>query len=88
MVAVRVWYGNRRTFHARTSEAAPRERGSARLTDRCRVNHQGVTDPELIQRARDAGIATDYYDWRGQHVEVPAETLAAILEVLEQTHRG
>ncbi len=47
-----------------------------------------MTDPELIQRARDAGIATDYYDWRGQHVEVPAETLAAILEVLEQPSAG
>jgi 4-alpha-glucanotransferase len=44
-----------------------------------------VTDPELIQRARDAGIATDYYDWRGQHVAVPPETLAAILDVLEHT---
>ncbi len=44
-----------------------------------------MTDPELIQRARDAGIAADYYDWRGQHVAVPSETLAAILDVLEQT---
>jgi 4-alpha-glucanotransferase len=60
------------------------ERGSARLTGRSWVNHQDVTDPELIQRARDAGVAADYYDWRGQHVEVPSETLAAILEVLEQ----
>jgi 4-alpha-glucanotransferase len=42
-----------------------------------------VTDPELTQRARDAGIAADYYDWRGQHVAVPSETLAAILDVLE-----
>jgi 4-alpha-glucanotransferase len=44
-----------------------------------------VTDPELVQRARNAGIATEYYDWRGQYVAVPPETLAAILDVLEQT---
>jgi 4-alpha-glucanotransferase len=43
-----------------------------------------VTDPELVQRARNAGIAAEYYDWRGQYVVVPAETLAAILQVLEQ----
>jgi 4-alpha-glucanotransferase len=44
-----------------------------------------VIDPELAQRARNAGIATEYYDWRGQYVEVPAATLEAILDVLEQT---
>jgi 4-alpha-glucanotransferase len=43
-----------------------------------------VTDPKLIQRARNAGIVTDYEDWRGERVEVPAETLAAILDVLDQ----
>jgi 4-alpha-glucanotransferase len=43
-----------------------------------------VTDPELVQRARNAGIGTEYYDWRGQHVAVPEETLAAILHALEQ----
>jgi 4-alpha-glucanotransferase len=43
-----------------------------------------VNDPELVQRARNAGVVPDYYDWRGQHVEVPAETLAAILDVLDQ----
>jgi 4-alpha-glucanotransferase len=44
-----------------------------------------VTDPELVDRARNAGISTDYYDWHGQYVEVPAATLTAILAVLEQT---
>ena len=44
-----------------------------------------MTDPELVKRARSAGIAPEYYDWRGQLVEVPAETLDAILHVLEQT---
>src|SRR5215469_11229148 len=48
------------------------------------ANHGDVTDPELLQRARNAGIVTDYDDWQGNHVEVPAETLAAILDVLDQ----
>jgi 4-alpha-glucanotransferase len=43
-----------------------------------------VTDPELLRRAQNAGIAADYYDWRGQYTEVPEETLLAILAVLEQ----
>jgi 4-alpha-glucanotransferase len=45
---------------------------------------EGVSDPELIERARNAGVITDYRDWRGQRVEVPAETLAAIVDVLDQ----
>jgi 4-alpha-glucanotransferase len=48
------------------------------------ANHGSVSDPELVQRARNAGIITDYDDWRGERVEVPAETLAAILDVLDQ----
>jgi 4-alpha-glucanotransferase len=63
----------------------PQQRDAGRLGTGSRVNHGGVTDPELVQRARNAGIAPEYYDWRGQHVEVPAETLEAILAVLEQT---
>jgi 4-alpha-glucanotransferase len=47
-----------------------------------------VTDPELVRRAQNAGIATDYYDWQGRYVEVPAGTLVAILDVLEQDGRG
>jgi len=43
-----------------------------------------VTDTELVERARNAGIVTDYDDWQGKRVAVPAETLTAILEVLEQ----
>jgi 4-alpha-glucanotransferase len=43
-----------------------------------------VADSELVQRARNAGVSTEYYDWRGQHVEVPAETLALILQAIEQ----
>jgi 4-alpha-glucanotransferase len=37
-----------------------------------------------VQRARNAGIATEYHDWQGRRVEVPPATLAAILRVLEQ----
>ena len=48
------------------------------------ANHGGVTESELTERARNAGIVTEYEDWRGDRVEVPAETLAAILEVLDQ----
>jgi 4-alpha-glucanotransferase len=48
------------------------------------ADHVRVTDPELLRRAQNAGIATDYYDWHGQRTEVPEETLRAILEVLEQ----
>jgi 4-alpha-glucanotransferase len=43
-----------------------------------------VTDDRLIQRARNAGIMPEYRDWQGRRVSVPAETLAAILDVLEQ----
>jgi 4-alpha-glucanotransferase len=43
-----------------------------------------VTDPELISRAENAGIATSYENWRHDCVEVPAETLAAILAVLDE----
>ena len=46
------------------------------------ANHEGVTDPELVQRARNAGIATEYTDWRGRPTEVPPETLTAILDAL------
>jgi 4-alpha-glucanotransferase len=43
-----------------------------------------VTDEQLIERARNAGIVPEYRDWQGRRVSVPAETLAAILSVLEQ----
>ncbi|HEY2642005.1 MAG TPA: 4-alpha-glucanotransferase [Streptosporangiaceae bacterium] len=42
-----------------------------------------MTDPDLIRRAQNAGIAASYENWRRECVEVPAETLAAILGVLE-----
>jgi 4-alpha-glucanotransferase len=43
-----------------------------------------VTDEQLIERARNAGIVPEYRDWQGRRVSVPTETLAAILAVLEQ----
>jgi 4-alpha-glucanotransferase len=39
--------------------------------------------PTLTRRAEAAGIAPRYMDWRGQQVEVSAETLAAILDALD-----
>ncbi|WP_211463951.1 4-alpha-glucanotransferase [Actinocrinis puniceicyclus] len=35
--------------------------------------------PELIETARAYRIATDYHDWHGRRVEVPVETLIAVL---------
>jgi len=61
-----------------------RDHGNRRLGLGAGVNHGGVADPELVRRARNAGVSTEYYDWRGQHVEVPEETLAAIVQVIEQ----
>ena len=47
------------------------------------MDHVGG-EAELVERARNAGIVTDYDDWEGKRVRVPAETLAAILDVLDQ----
>jgi 4-alpha-glucanotransferase len=35
--------------------------------------------PDLIEAARAYRIATEYYDWRGRRVEVPARTLVTVL---------
>jgi 4-alpha-glucanotransferase len=37
---------------------------------------------ELTRRAQAHGVAVSYQNWRGQHVEVPDETLAAVLAAL------
>jgi 4-alpha-glucanotransferase len=42
-----------------------------------------MTDPRLIRRAEAAGVEPRYTDSRGDVVEVPAQTLAAILDVLD-----
>src|SRR5580693_5395114 len=38
---------------------------------------------ELTRRAQAHGVAVSYQNWRGRHVEVPDETLAAVLEALD-----
>jgi 4-alpha-glucanotransferase len=38
---------------------------------------------ELQQLAELCGVATDYWDWRGNHVVVPAETIVAVLKALD-----
>jgi 4-alpha-glucanotransferase len=40
-------------------------------------------DPTLQELAEAYSIATDFWDWRGQHVVVPAETIAAVLAALD-----
>ena len=47
------------------------------------ANHGGVTDHELVLRAKKAGIVPVYRTSSGQDAEVPAETLTAILAVLD-----
>jgi len=37
---------------------------------------------ELTRRAQAHGVAVSYQNWRGQHVEVPDDTLAAVLAAL------
>src|SRR5882724_13061016 len=39
---------------------------------------------ELTRRAQANGVAVSYQNWRGQHVEVPDETLAAVLAALSR----
>jgi 4-alpha-glucanotransferase len=47
------------------------------------VDHR-VIDPELIRRAEAAGITTTYENWQHQRVDVPPQTLEAILAALAQ----
>jgi 4-alpha-glucanotransferase len=45
----------------------------------------GVTDdpsPELAELAAAHGVATEFWDWRGQHVRVPRSTVTAVLAAL------
>jgi 4-alpha-glucanotransferase len=44
-----------------------------------------VADAELIRRAEAAGVSASYLDWRKRRVQVPDETLAAILDALGQS---
>ena len=47
------------------------------------VRSWSMVVPTLTRRAEAAGIAPRYRDWRGQQVEVSAETLTAILDALD-----
>ncbi len=38
---------------------------------------------ELVELARAYGVATDYWDWQGKHVDVSAETLVAVLGAMD-----
>ncbi len=38
--------------------------------------------PELQHLAEECGVATDYWDWRGNHIVVRAETIVAVLGAL------
>ena len=42
-----------------------------------------MSNAELRHRAAELGVSVSYWDWRGQEVVVPDETLAAIVAVLE-----
>ena len=39
-------------------------------------------DSALVELAHSLGVATDYYDWRGRHVTVSADTVVAVLQAL------
>lgn len=42
----------------------------------------GVSDPVLGELASRFGIATDFWDWKGRHVEVSSDTIVSILSAL------
>ena len=42
----------------------------------------GAHSPELDQLAAAHGVATDFWDWRGQHVVVPRDSIEAVLAAL------
>src|SRR5580704_5427799 len=53
------------------------------------VRHNGAVTgrAELIRRAQAHGVAVSYQNWRGRVVEVTDETLAAVLEALDDERR-
>ena len=40
------------------------------------------TPPSLAELARRYGVATEYQDWTGRHIDVPESTLVAVLAAL------
>jgi 4-alpha-glucanotransferase len=43
-----------------------------------------VAEPEIVRRAKAAGIAPDYENWRHERVQVPEATLVALLAALDR----
>ena len=39
-------------------------------------------DNDLLALARAYGVATEFWDWRGNHVQVPEETIVAVLAAM------
>ena len=42
----------------------------------------GLSD-QLLALAQAYGVATDYWDWRGNHVSVPEETIVGVLAAMD-----
>lgn len=42
-----------------------------------------VPSPRLAELARAYGVATEFWDWQGRHVPVPAATIVAVLAALD-----
>ncbi|GIL37520.1 4-alpha-glucanotransferase [Phycicoccus sp. DTK01] len=43
---------------------------------------QPTPSPRLVELAQAHGVATEYWDWRGQHVVVPTSSIVAVLAAL------
>lgn len=39
--------------------------------------------PALVELAASVGVATEYWDWKGQHVRVSVDTLRSVLQAME-----
>jgi 4-alpha-glucanotransferase len=48
-----------------------------------RTDQVDVPSPDLAAVARAHGVATEYWDWQGRHVTVPAATVRAVLGALD-----
>src|SRR3954470_6263686 len=69
-----------RTACARVLPAhLPRERTRDSVNDRPTVE---APSAELVQLARSYGVATEYWDWHGEHVTVSAATVRTVLGAL------
>src|SRR5918998_6241684 len=56
--------------------------GRKRPSDTCQDGPVPELEPSLQALAEAYGIATDYWDWQGRHVEVGRETVVAGLAAL------